>query len=120
MSARKLTLLAMGVAAIVSAAFMPKLVFSAQERTQLGALNVSEGIYIDRKSFDIIKGTAKVDPTADLMKLGAKEVKYGAIVVRVREKLYLVDADPGAKSLYTGWAGDVFGPGPVEINSQTR
>ena len=68
MSARKLTLLAMGVAAIVSAAFMPKLVFSAQERAQLGALNVSEGIYIDRKSFDIIKGTAKVDPTADLMK----------------------------------------------------
>ena len=89
MSARKLTVLAMVAAALVSAAFMSKLAFSAQERTQLGALSASEGIYIDRKSFDIIKGTAKVDPTADLMKLGAKEVKNGAIVVRVREKLYL-------------------------------
>jgi len=79
----------MVAAALVSAAFMSKLAFSAQERTQLGALSASEGIYIDRKSFDIIKGTAKVDPTADLMKLGAKEVKNGAIVVRVREKLYL-------------------------------
>ena len=112
MSTRKLALIAVGAAAIVSAAFMSKLVFSAQERTQLGALNVSEGIYIDRKSFDIIKGTAKVDPTADLMKLGAKEVKDGAIIVRVGEKLYLVDADPSAKSFYTGWAGEAFGRGP--------
>ena len=89
MLTRKLTLLVMGTAALVSAAFMSKLAFSAQERTQLGALSASEGIYVDRKGFDIIKGSAKGDPTADLMKLGAKEVKNGAIVVRVREKLYL-------------------------------
>ena len=55
---------------------------------------------------------AKGDPTADLMKLGAKEVKDGAIIVRVGEKLYLVDADPSAKSFYTGWAGEAFGRGP--------
>ena len=65
MSTRKLALLAVGAVAIVSAAFMSKLAFSAQERTQLGALNVSEGIYVDRKGFDIVKGTAKGDPTAD-------------------------------------------------------
>lgn len=109
MSTPKLTMLAMGVAALVSAAFMSKLAFSA---TQLGPLNVTEGIYVDRKGFDIVKGTAKGDPTADLMKLGAKEVKEGAIIVRVGEKLYLVDADPTAKHYYTGWAGDAFGRGP--------
>ena len=109
MSTPKLTVLAMGVAALVSAAFMSKLAFSA---TQLGALNATEGIYVDRKGFGIVKGTAKGDPTADLMKLGAKEVKDGAIIVRVGEKLYLVDADPSAKSFYTGWAGEAFGRGP--------
>ena len=112
MLTRKLTLLVMGTAALVSAAFMSKLAFSAQERTQLGALSASEGIYVDRKGFDIIKGSAKGDPTADLMKLGAKEVKDGAIIVRAGDKLYLVDADPNAKSYYTGytgWAGEAFG-----------
>lgn len=108
MSTRRLTLLAMGVAAIGFAAFMSNLAFSAQERTKLGALNVSEGIYVNSKNFDIIKGTAKVDPTAQMMKLGAKEVKDGAIIFRVGDKLYLVDADPGAKSLYTGWASEAF------------
>ena len=112
MSTRKLTVLAIGAAAISSAAFMSGLAFSAQERTQLGALNVSEGIYVNPKGFDIIKGTAKGDPTADLMKVGAKEVKDGAIIVRAGDKLYLVDADPNAKSYYTGytgWAGEAFG-----------
>jgi hypothetical protein len=112
MSTRRLTLLAMGVAAIVSAAFMSKIAFSAQEPTKLGPLATSEGIYVDRKGFNIVKGTAKGDPTADLMKLGAKEVKEGAIIVRVDEKLYLVDADPTAKAYYTGWAGEAFGRGP--------
>ena len=108
MSTRKLTLLAMGLAAVVFAASMSKLALSAQERTELGPLKASEGVYIDRKSFAIVKGTAKGDPTAQLMKLGATEVKDGAIIVRVGEKLYLVDADPGAKSMYTGWADEAF------------
>ena len=111
-STRRLTLLALGVAAIASAAFMSKLAFSAQERVQLGALNAGEGIYVARKGFEVIKGTAKGDPTADLIKLGAREVVDGAIIVRVGEKLYLVDADPAAKSFYTGWAAEAFGRGP--------
>jgi methyl coenzyme M reductase beta subunit len=112
MSTRKLTLAALGLAAIVSAASMSQLAFSATERTQLGALNTSEGIYVNPKGFNIVKGSAQGDPTADLMKLGAKEVKDGAIIVRVNEKLYLVDADPAAKAYYTGWAGEAFGRGP--------
>jgi hypothetical protein len=89
-----------------------KLAVSAQEqRAQLGALNVSEGIYVDRKSFGIVKGATKVDPTAQIVKLGAKEVKDGAIIFRAGDKLYLVDADPSTKSLYTGWAAEAFHPG---------
>jgi hypothetical protein len=43
------------------------------------------------------------------MKLGAQEVKEGAIIIRAGDKLYLVDADPAAKSMYGGWAADAFG-----------
>src|SRR5688572_23010821 len=108
MTARKLTFLALGLSALALAASVPKLAISAQERTQLGALSASEGIYVDRKSFGVVRGTAKTDPTADIMKLGAQEVKSGAIIIRAGDKLYIVDADPAAKSLYTGWAADAF------------
>jgi hypothetical protein len=87
---------------------MPKLAISAQERVQLGALNASEGIYVDPKGFGVVRGTAKTDPTAQIMKLGAQEVKEGAIIIRAGDKLYLVDANPAAKSLYTGWAAEAF------------
>ena len=108
MTGRRLTFLALGLSALALAASVPKLAISAQERTQLGALSASEGIYVDRKSFGVVRGTAKTDPTADIMKLGAQEVKSGAIIIRAGDKLYIVDADPAAKSLYTGWAADAF------------
>lgn len=112
MSARSLTILALG-AAIGVAASVSMLSVSAQERSQLGALKASEGIYVDTKNFTIIKGMAKSDPSAHMMKLGAQEVKDGAIIVRAGDKLYLVDADPAAKSLYTGWAAEAFNPPPM-------
>ena len=108
MTGRRLTFLALGLSALALAASVPKLAISAQDRTQLGALSASEGIYVDRKSFGVVRGTAKTDPTADIMKLGAQEVKSGAIIIRAGDKLYIVDADPAAKSLYTGWAADAF------------
>ena len=108
MSARSLTFLALGAAAVALAVSMPKLVVSAQERAQLGPLNANEGIYVDRKGFGIVKGTAKTDPTAQLMKLGAQEVKEGAIILRVGDKLFLVDTDPSTKSMYNGWAEEAF------------
>ena len=109
MSARSITLLALG-AAIGFAASMSNIAFSAQDRAQLGALNVSEGIYVDPKTFNIVKGTSKTDPTAHMAKLGAQEVKAGAIIVRAGDKLYLVDTDPaaGKSFLYTGWAAEAF------------
>lgn len=109
MSARTLTIAAIGAAAIALAVSAPQLAKSAADRAQLGALNTSEGIYVDRKAFGIVKGTAKTTPTeAQLMKLGAQEVKDGAIIVRVGDKLYLVDTDPAVKSMFNGWAEEAF------------
>lgn len=108
MSVRALTILALGAAAIAIAASVPQLAISAQERTQLGALGANEGIYVDVKGFGVIKGAAKTDPTAQLMKLGAQEVKEGAIIIRAGDKLYLVDTDPKAKSQFSGWAQEAF------------
>jgi hypothetical protein len=109
MSARNLAYVALG-AAIALAATVPQLAFSAQERVQLGALGGNEGIYVNKTTFGIVKGTPKSDPAAQIMKLGAQEVKDGAIIIRVGEKLYLVDTDPAAKSMYSGWAAEAFSP----------
>jgi len=108
MSARAFTILALGAVSIALAASVPQLARSAQERMQLGALNANEGIYVDVKGFNVVKGAAKSDPSAQLMKLGATEVKDGAIIIRAGDKLYLVDTDPKAKSLYSGWAQEAF------------
>lgn len=109
MSSSKVTFMVLGAAAIALAASLPNLAVSSPERTQLGPLNVSEGIYVNTKSFGIIKGAAKVEPTeAELSKLGATEVKDGAIIFRVGDKLYLVDTDPNVKSMHSGWAQEAF------------
>ena len=112
MSSNKSTFLVLGAAAIALASSLPKLAISATERAQLGPLSASEGIYVDKKSFGIVKGAAKAAPTeAQLTKLGAKEVKDGAIIFRVGDKLYLVDTDPSVKSMYSGWAAEAFSGG---------
>ena len=109
MSARSITLLALG-AAIGFAASMSNPAVSAQDRTQLGALSASEGIYVDPKTFNIVKGSSKTDPTEHMVKLGAKEVTAGAIIFRAGDKLYLVDTNPaeGKSYLYSGWAAEAF------------
>jgi hypothetical protein len=48
-----------------------------------------------------------------MTKLGAIEVQDGTIILRAGDKLYLVDADPKAKSLYTGWAAKAFNSPPM-------
>lgn len=110
MSTRNVTLLGLG--AIAGAALMSQIAFSAQEPIKLGALTAGEGIYVDKKGYQIVKGSAKGDPTPELTKMGAKEVTDGAIIVRVGEKLYLVDADPTSKSYVAGWAAEAFARGP--------
>ena len=64
----------------------------------VGQLANHEGIYVDMKEFKIAKGAAKNDAAvqAQIAKLGAREVKDGAIIFRSGDKLYLVDRHPSA------------------------
>ena len=41
-----------------------------------------------------MRGMAKTDPTAQIMKLGSRPVDQGAIIFRSGDQLYIVDAVP--------------------------
>jgi predicted aconitase with swiveling domain len=60
----------------------------------IGELASGEGIFVDGKTFKIAKGKGKGEPSAQIARLGAKEVGPGAIIFRYREKLYMVEGTP--------------------------
>jgi hypothetical protein len=60
----------------------------------IGDLASNEGIFVDGKTFKIARGKAKGDPSAQIARLGAKEVGPGAIIFRYRDKLYMVEGAP--------------------------
>jgi hypothetical protein len=60
----------------------------------IGELANNEGIFVDGKTFKIARGQAKGDPTAQIAKMGAKEVGTGAIIFRHDGKLYMVEGTP--------------------------
>jgi hypothetical protein len=64
------------------------------EPNPLGALASNEGIYVNVQDFQIAKGAAKGDPSAQISKSGAREVADGAIIFRSGNKLYIVDGKP--------------------------
>jgi hypothetical protein len=98
MSAYKSLLIAVAAAGLTAVGFT--LSGSAQQdKSAVGELRTNEGIFVDPASFAILKGTAKTDATAQITKLGAREVSNGAIIFRVGDKLYLADANVGQKSL---------------------
>ena len=72
--------------------------WSSTSPTATGQLESNEGIYVDMKDFKITKGVAKGDPSAQIVKLGAREVSDGAIIFRSGAKLYIVDGIPPAKT----------------------
>lgn len=41
----------------------------------------------------------------------AASMSSSAIIFRVGDKLYLVDTDPSAKSVYSGWTEEAFSGG---------
>jgi hypothetical protein len=96
MSLSKGTLLVMGLAAIglVSAA-ATLAIAQAPSQEVISKLENNHGIFVDKKSFDVVKGSsAKSDPLAALEKMGAREVSAGAIIFRSGDKLYIVDGTP--------------------------
>ena len=60
----------------------------------IGELSNNEGIFVDGKTFKIARGKAKGDPSAQIAKMGAKEVGPGAIIFRYNDKLYMVESAP--------------------------
>jgi hypothetical protein len=75
----------------------------------VGELSTNEGIFVDGKTFKIAKGKAKGDPSAQIAKLGAKEVGPGAIIFRHGDKLYMVEGTPNLtpqamKNFQDNWA----------------
>src|SRR5262245_38504004 len=105
-SSSKVSMLVVGAAALCLIAAVAKLATAAQDKSELGGLNANEGIFVDPKSFNIVKGSAKTDPSAQIVKLGAREVTNGAIIFRAGDKLYLVDANPAEKSLINAFWDD--------------
>src|SRR5262252_1090044 len=67
--------------------------WSSGSQNVVGQLASNEGIYVDMKDFNIMKGAAG-DPAAQITKLGAKKVSDGAIIFRHGDALYIVDSKP--------------------------
>lgn len=67
----------------------------APSQNVISKLDNNQGIFVDKMSFDVVKGSAKTDnPVATLTKMGAREVSAGAIIFRSGDKLYTVDGTP--------------------------
>lgn len=92
MSRASAKFLVIGLASVCVAA--AGVTVASSQRAGLGELANNEGILVDVKSFKIVKGTAKSDPTAHIVKLGARPVAEGAIVFRTGDKLYIADGNP--------------------------
>src|SRR5271166_5584292 len=88
-------LMLLGVAAI-ALVVGPARFALAQSPSQdvIGELANNEGIFVDGKTFKIARGKAKGDPSAQIAKMGAKEVGPGAIIFRYNDKLYMVEGTP--------------------------
>jgi hypothetical protein len=62
----------------------------------IGELASNEGIFVDGKTFKIARGKAKGDASAQIARLGAKEVGPGAIIPIPRQALHGGGHAPGA------------------------
>jgi hypothetical protein len=84
-----------GGAAVVGLGTAATGVAQAQAGQVIGELADNEGVYVDLKEFKVHKGQARTEPTgAQLAKFEARPVSEGAIILRSKGKLYIVDAKP--------------------------
>jgi hypothetical protein len=100
MSFSKSTWLITGAAIIgVGAGAATLAIAQSPSQDVISKLDNNQGIFVDKKSFDVVKGNAKgSDPVATLTKMGAREVSAGAIIFRSGDKLYIVDGTPPANA----------------------
>jgi hypothetical protein len=70
-------------------------VAQAQASQVIGVLADNEGVYVDLREFKVHMGRARTEPTgAQLAKFEARPVSEGAIILRAKGKLYIIDAQP--------------------------
>ena len=60
----------------------------------------NDSILIDGSTFKVSSGKAKGDISAQLNKLGARELGQGAIVFRASDKLYIVEANASGERAF--------------------
>ena len=102
----KRSLLTGGAAAVGLAVANTK---SARAAAPIDDLASNEGLYIDKSTFKVMRGMAKTDPTAQIMKLGARPVDQGAIIFRSGDQLYIADAAPAGAHMLNSFR-DAFAP----------
>ena len=102
----KRSLLTGGVAAVGAAVANSRI---ARAAAPIEDLATNEGIFVDKGTFKVMRGTAKADPTAQIMKLGARPVDQGAIIFRSGDQLYIVDAVPSGAHMLNSFR-DAFAP----------
>ena len=90
----KLVTMAAAFAAVSVFVCTSELAVAQQSTDVIGELGDNQGIFVDGKTFKIVKGTAKGDPTAAIAKIGAKEFAPGVILFRHGDKLYGVETTP--------------------------
>jgi len=108
MSLSKVSCLAAGIAIGVALAATQ---LAGAAPTSIGDLGNNEGIFVNKKTFKIVKGASKTDPQAQIAKLGARPVSDGAIIFRSADKLYIVDAVPGGGQMDLMFEGAFAPPG---------
>lgn len=114
MSLSKRTLLAVGAATAIGAAigatglvlaqtsmapsaFMKgEAGWSSMADAALADLGDNEAVFVAKSTFKVVRGKAKTDPATQLVKMGAREVSHGAIIIRSSGKLFIVDGTPPA------------------------
>jgi len=77
---------------LVSAAFILCTSSFAQAGDERGIIAQNEGVLIDGKTFQLSLGKPKSDPSSLLKEFGARELGPGALIFRIDDKLYIVDA----------------------------
>jgi hypothetical protein len=89
-------MLVMGLAIGLVSGAATLAIAQAPSKDVISKLDNNQGIFVDKASFDVVKGSAKGDPVAALAKMNAREVSAGAIIFRTGDKLYIVDGTPSA------------------------
>jgi Putative metallopeptidase len=77
---------------LASVAFIVCVSSFARAADEHGIIAPNEGVLIDGKTFQLSLGKPKSDPSSLLKEFGAKELGPAALIFRIDDKLYIVDA----------------------------